>query len=174
MMKQHTKLLIALVAGSIGGILLHSETQAEWLTLLSTHVLGPIGQIFLRLIFMVVVPMVFSALLLGVYELGSGHGLKRVATKTLALTAIASSASVLIGIILVNVFQPGKGLQTQGLISDTQGVAKIQSNASSTKPFSQLLVDIIPKNPLDSAVRALDGEMVSLMFFALSSASLSP
>ena len=163
------KLLIALIAGFALGLSLHPYADAAWLQVLSTQVLAPIGQVFLRLIFMIVVPMVFSALVLGVYELGQSRGLGRIAGRTLLYTAIASSLSVLIGVGLVNTLQPGSGFRIDAsLVSDqAKGVQTIQQNAQSAKGFAQALVEIIPRNPLDSAVRALEGEMISLMFFAL-------
>lgn len=169
-MKPHHKLLIALVAGAFFGILFNSMMPDQtFLAMLSKNVFSPLGQIFLRLIFMIVVPMVFSALVLGVYELGQGQGLGRIASRTLIYTVIASSASVLIGVGLVNFFKPGVGFQLDAatVSSQTAAVAKIQSNAGNAKSFVDAIVEIIPKNPLDSAVRALDGEMMSLMFFAL-------
>jgi DAACS family dicarboxylate/amino acid:cation (Na+ or H+) symporter len=165
--KLHTKLLIALVAGITLGALLHSRQDA-WLVAANAHLLQPIGQIFLRLIFMIVVPMVFSALVLGVYELGRSHGLGRVAAKTLFYTLIASTLSVVIGMTLVNVLGPGRGLRIGALgAQPSANVQSIASAAESTKPISQIIVESVPRNPLDSAVKALDGEMLPFMVFAL-------
>ena len=166
--KLHNKLLIALVAGIALGALLHPYAGTPWLVALSTHILRPIGQIFLRLIFMIVVPMVFSALVIGVYELGRGHGLSGVAGRTLAFTLILSSASVLVGMMLVNALRPGDGLN---LAADTlpgaAGVDALKANAAATRPLSDIVIELVPRNPLESAVRALDGEMLQLMIFAL-------
>ena len=101
--KLHTKLLIALAFGIALGAALHSRQDA-WLVAANTHLLQPVGQIFLRLIFMIVVPMVFSALALGVFELGRRHGLGAVAGMTLFYTVISSTLSVLIGITTVESF----------------------------------------------------------------------
>ena len=168
-MKPHFKLLLALVLGAVMGSILHSQGDVAWLSNFNTHFLAPIGQIFLRLIFMVVVPLVLSGLVIGVYQLSQSHGLKRVVWRTLAFTGIASTASVLIGITLVNVLKPGRGFHDgrAPLSVPNEAVDAIARNATAAKPFSQILVDIIPRNPIDAALRALDGEMVSLMFFAL-------
>ena len=79
----HTKLIAGLVLGIVAGALLHPYKGTPALDALDTSFLYPIGQVFLRLIFMTVVPLVFSALVLGVYELGKGSDLGRVALRTL-------------------------------------------------------------------------------------------
>lgn len=151
------------------GLLLHPFAQQETLVAINTHLLQPIGQVFLRLIFMIVVPMVFSALVLGVFELGQSHGLGKVAGRTLLYTVLASSASVIIGISLVNALKPGVGLQFDPslLAEQSSSVQSIQKNASAAKSASQSIVELIPKNPLEAATKALEGEMLALMVFAL-------
>ncbi|MCM2282195.1 MAG: dicarboxylate/amino acid:cation symporter [Bdellovibrionaceae bacterium] len=167
-MKVHTRLLLGLVLGVLLGGWMHGFAGEAWIETLNTSVLQPIGQIFLRLIFMVVVPLVFSALVLGVYELGKGHSLGKVAARTVFFTVIATTLSVLIGVTLVNLVRPGVGLQgLESLPKDVSAVQKIESHAQAAKPFAQTLVELVPKNPIDSAVRALEGEMISLMVFAL-------
>jgi DAACS family dicarboxylate/amino acid:cation (Na+ or H+) symporter len=132
---------------------------------LSTHVLRPIGQIFLRTIFMIVVPMVFSALVIGVYELGRGRGLGKVAGRTLAFTFLLSTSSVLLGVALVNLLRPGVGARLG--VAGTADVQALRDNADAVKPLSDIIIELIPRNPLEAAVRALDGEMLALMVFAL-------
>lgn len=171
-MAKHTKLLLALILGVLLGGLSHYYAPTEIMSVITTYGLQPLGQIFLRLIFMVVVPLVFSALVLGVFELGQTHGLGRVASKTLFYTVIVSSLSVFIGITLVNVFKPGTKFsltaENQALISQNAAtLSTIKNQATSAKPVQQAIVELIPKNPLDAAVRALDGEMLSFMVFAL-------
>lgn len=168
-MKNHYKLLLGLVVGIILGTSLHSYQHLEWIQHLNEYLMVPVGQIFLRLLFMIVVPMVFSALVLGVFDLARNQGVGKVASKTLLYTVIASTCSVLVGIFLVNTFQPGKGFKVDKSIFETakSNVESIAQNAKSAKSFAQVIVEVIPKNPLDAAVRALEGEMLSLMFCAL-------
>ena len=166
-MKMHTKLLIALISGAALGTLLHDYSDTPLLAQISNNIFAPLGQIFLRLIFMIVVPMVFSALVIGVFDLAKGHGLGKVVGKTFYYTIIASTCSVLIGVSLVNLFRPGIGIDAARVAGDAAAVEKIQANVAASKPFMQALVEIIPRNPFDAAVRALDGEMIALMFFAL-------
>jgi DAACS family dicarboxylate/amino acid:cation (Na+ or H+) symporter len=92
--KLHNKLAIALLLGIALGAALHPYADNPALVAFNMHVLRPIGQIFLRSIFMIVVPMVFSALVIGVYQLGRGHNLSGVAGRTLAFTVVLSAASV--------------------------------------------------------------------------------
>jgi DAACS family dicarboxylate/amino acid:cation (Na+ or H+) symporter len=173
--KLHTKLFIGLVLGIGLGAALHSQADSAWITAINANLLRPIGQIFLRSIFMIVVPMVFSALVIGVYELGRGHDLPGVAGRTLWFTLVMSALSVVIGILLVNLLRPGESVALQQAIATSSplssgpsaGVETLQANAAARKSVADTIIELIPRNPLDSAVRALDGEMLPLMIFAL-------
>ena len=166
-MKLHNKLAIALLFGIALGAALHPYADNPGLVAFNMHVLRPIGQIFLRSIFMIVVPMVFSALVIGVYQLGRGHNLSGVAGRTLGFTVVLSAASVAIGVALVNLLQPGRGFQLGSAAGGASGVQAIEANAAAAKPLSDVIIELIPRNPLESAVRALDGEMLPLMVFAV-------
>ena len=166
-MKLHNKLAIALLFGIALGAALHPYADNPGLVAFNMHVLRPIGQIFLRSIFMIVVPMVFSALVIGVYQLGRGHNLSGVAGRTLAFTVVLSAASVAIGVTLVNLLQPGRGFQLGKAAGGVSDVQAIEANAAAAKPLSDVIIELIPRNPLESAVRALDGEMLPLMVFAV-------
>jgi DAACS family dicarboxylate/amino acid:cation (Na+ or H+) symporter len=165
--KLHTKLLLALVAGFAAGAIAHAYGSSPAVDFIGTEILRPIGQIFLRLIFMTVVPLVFAALVVGVYELGREHGLGAVAARTLAFTLLLSAISVGIGVVLVNAVRPGAGLPQSGTAESAGGVKQLETNAAAAQPLSDVFIELIPRNPLDSAVRALDGQMLPLMVFAL-------
>jgi len=165
--KLHTKLFVALALGGIIGILLHPYADQPAVAWAASNVLRPIGQIFLRAIFMIVVPMVFSALVIGVYELGQGRGLPGVAGRTLLFTTILSSASVIVGLLLVNGIRPGDRLRLSAALPQAASVDDIEANAAAARPLADTLIELVPRNPLESAVRALDGEMLPLMVFAL-------
>jgi len=169
-MKSPHLMIIALISGALVGILGHSQAETyPWIQSELPKYFEPVGQIFLRLIFMVVVPMVLCGLINGVLGLTQHSGLARVAKRTLFFTILASTMSVIIGIGMVNIFKPGVGLDIPAEVMSAQasGLEKIKTNVTASKSPIQALVEIIPKNPLDSAVRALDGEMLSLMLFAL-------
>jgi len=136
----------------------------------------PVGDIFLRLMFMVVVPMVFSALALAVVEIGDVRKLGWMGLKTLGFTAILSSSAVLIGVGMVNGFHPGRSLapeQRERLIEREQAKASEKVDQSGkAKPMRDVLVDLLPENPLQEMVGAVDGSskgngMLAVMVFAL-------
>jgi Na+/H+-dicarboxylate symporter len=165
--KPHTRLFVALLLGITLGALMH-ERDAPWLVALNANLLRPIGQIFLRAILMIVVPMVFSALVIGVYELGRGDDLAGVAGRTLGFTVVLSTLSVTIGLALVNVLRPGDSFQVlPGSAPPAQTVESLESQAAAAKSIGDTVVELIPRNPVETAVRALDGDMLQLMIFAL-------
>lgn len=166
---RHTQLLLGLILGAVLGAILHSQSDLPWLAAINANLLQPVGQIFLRLIFMTVVPLVFSALVIGVYELGKTEGLGSIARKTILYTVLASSISVIVGIAAVNFFQPGKvyKIDPQEIQSQSAALSTIQENASKAKSTGQSIVDLIPQNPVDTAARALGGEMLPFMVFSL-------
>ena len=168
-MKLHVRLLIALALGLILGTALSPYAAGTWIAAVNTQVLRPIGQLFLRLIFMIVVPMVVAALVVAVFELGRRRDLSGVVGRTLGFTVLLSSASVVIGVTLVNLVRPGATLQLQSALpaSGNATVKTLEANAAAVKPLGETLVELVPRNPVDSAVRALDGEMLPLMIFAL-------
>ena len=166
-MKLHTRLLVALVAGAALGLLLHDFASVPWLAWTTTNILQPIGQIFLRAIFMIVVPMVFAALVIGVYELGRGRDLAGVATRTLLFTVLLSAASVAIAVVLVNAIRPGERVDRAAIEAQAGSTQAIQASAAASTSPAQTIVELVPRNPLDAAVRALDGQMLQLMIFAL-------
>lgn len=136
----------------------------------------PVGDVFLRLMFMVVVPLVFSALALAVVEIGDVRKLGRMGLKTLGFTAILSSAAVLIGVGLVNGFKPGQSLepeQRQKLLEKyAEDASKNVDRARQAKPVRDVLVNLLPENPLQEMVGAVDGSskgngMLAVMVFSL-------
>ena len=165
-MKLHTRLFVALVLGIALGAALHSRADTPWIAAVNVNLLRPIGQIFLRAILMIVVPMVFSALVVGVYELGRGRDLAGVAGRTLGFTIVLSTLSVTIGLVLVNVVRPGASFQIQ-TAPQALSVQTLQTQAAGVKSAADTIVELIPRNPVESAVRALDGDMLPLMIFAL-------
>src|SRR5262249_43157326 len=127
-------------------------------------------------IFMIAIPLVFCALALGVAGMGDVRKLGRVGLRSLIFTLIFSGASVGLGLLLIETIRPGKGLpeeQRAALVSrySTQAEGAIEV-AREAKSLRDTLLDIIPRNPLQEMVGAMDGSspgggMLAVMFFAL-------
>lgn len=171
-MKQYQKLLLGFVLGVVLGLIGYYNLPQKAFPFMKTFTdfCTLTGAIFLRMIFMVVVPLLVSALILGVFELGKGRGLGKVATKSLTFTLLLSFMAVLIAITLTNVLQPGVGVTfDKDALAKNQGVLSIQKNvtAAADKPWVSYITDLIPQNPVDSAARAFGGEIIALMIFAL-------
>jgi len=157
-------MLLGLVVGAGLGLIARALAgDAPWLQWTLTNVTGPIGQIFLRLLFMLVVPMIFSALVMGVADLELRH-LGRLGVRALGYTVVISSIAVLIGLVLVNVFRPGEGMSDEvRALARSSVVPKAAAAPGDTSPAA-LLVSIVPDNPLKAAA---NGDYLGLIFFAL-------
>jgi DAACS family dicarboxylate/amino acid:cation (Na+ or H+) symporter len=158
-------MLVGMIAGAALGALARLTLPAGVLEGVVANASEPAGQIFLRLLFMLVIPLLVSALSLGVAGLGDLGRLGRVGAKTLAYTVVVSSAAVLIGVGLVNWLEPGAGLapevQERLRASLGSGLAAAPPAGATGKDF---LVALVPSN----VVRAMaDGDMLAVMFFSL-------
>jgi DAACS family dicarboxylate/amino acid:cation (Na+ or H+) symporter len=132
------------------------------------YITQPVGQVFLRLLFMLVIPLILSALALGVAGLGDLRSLGRIGFKTLAYTVVVSAIAVLLGVGLVNLLRPGEGMSDELRARLTSGAAERASAVATTaqvpKTGLELLVNIVPSNPLKAMA---DGDFLAVMFFAL-------
>ncbi len=171
-MKQHTKLLLGFVFGVIVGLIGYYYLPAKDYTFMTkfSEVMTFLGATFLRMIFMVVVPLILSALMLGTMELGRGAGLGKVGGLSLLFTLLLSGCAVIIAVVMTNVLKPGVGLAfDKEALASNSGVLSIQKNVTATqgKAWFQYIVDLMPQNPIDAAAKAFQGEIVALMIFAL-------
>ncbi|MFN7021312.1 MAG: dicarboxylate/amino acid:cation symporter, partial [Phycisphaerales bacterium] len=164
-MKRAVQLVIALVLGLVIGGVLHGRDDPAWLRPLITDWLNIVGQVFLRMIFMIVVPLLASALILGVYELGATRGVGRVMRRTLFYTVVTSTASVLIGVGLVNAVRPGDGVVEPAKAAAE--VEKLKGLAQAAKPAHQAITELIPRNPVEAAAKAFEGEFIAFVVFCL-------
>lgn len=177
-MSLHKKILIGLIVGIVGGMIANLTIgDSAGLDKAIRYFFSPVGQIFLRLIFMTVIPLIFCALALGVAELGDAKALGRIGIRTFAFTVVATSISVLVGITAANWIEPGAGLDEgarESLMQAMTGktVTSAVENAGKSKDWVQTILDIIPRNPLADAAMAFEdgyqgGGILALMFFAL-------
>lgn len=174
----HNQILIGMIVGIVGGIITKSfvtnpqtlDTIAEWVT--------PVGQIFLRMIFMMVVPLILAALIMGIAELGDLKRVGKLGIKLLLYSIIVSTISVFIGVIMVNIFEPGNHLAPEARDYLTEefrtnsAQAESQAAANKERSIGDIITNIVPQNPLAEMARAFDpgytgGGLLSVMFFAL-------
>ena len=127
-----------------------------------------VGQIFLRLLFMMVLPLLFAALVTGVAEMGDLKALGRVGWKTLLFTILVSGVAVAIGLGMVNFFRPGDGVDpalAQRLLAEgAEGAAGIVGNAPKSIEAGQFFLDMIPSNVITAAA---ENQILPVMIFAL-------
>jgi DAACS family dicarboxylate/amino acid:cation (Na+ or H+) symporter len=173
----HVKMLLGFLVGAIAGGLAYAYGYAldgegvrqamPWLAVTLKWVTQPVGSIFLNLLFMLVLPLVFSALVLGVVEIGDPKALGRIGLKTLAFILLVTGIAVTIGLVAVNVFQPGVGIDPevgQKLIAESSSQAAGIVERGEAASAMQVLLSIVPRNPLQAGV---EGNLIGVMFFAL-------
>ena len=166
----HWKMAIGFFAGLLLGLAAYygAGSGAPWVQWLTTYLTQPIGTLFLRLIFMLVLPLLFSALVVGIAEMGDVRSLGRIGWKTLAYTVIVSGIAVVIGLILVNWLKPGAGIDPavarQMLASGSQRAHAIISSSTTQPRGMDMLLGIVPDNVIKAAA---ENTILAVMFFAL-------
>ncbi len=164
----HARILLGALLGAVFGVLAFLVAgDSPVLGALVQYVARPVGQIFLRLLLMLVLPLLFSALVLGVAGLEDLRSLGRIGLRTLAYTVCVSAIAVGIGFLLVNTLRPGDGVSEETRARMLEGAAERASAitaAPAAKSGIDLLVAIVPDNPLRAAA---GGDMLGVMFFAL-------
>jgi len=164
------QMLIGFLVGLIAGLIVYaSQRDAAWVETFTTYVTQPIGQIFLRLIFMLVIPLLFSALVVGISEMGEIQALKRVGLRTLAYTVIVSAIAVAVSLAAVNLLQPGAGVDraaaTEMLQQSAGRAGEIVKTGAEQPSGIDAFVSIIPNNLVE--VMGSNSAILSVMFFAL-------
>jgi Na+/H+-dicarboxylate symporter len=153
-----TKILISLVAGIITGLLLFSLKDIAFV---EDYIIGFFlklgGSIFIRAIKMLVVPLVFISLTVGSSAMGDVRKLGRIGIKTLSFYLFTTAIAITIALVLANIVNPGSGLIIDNM-------AKVGTVTSQPKPFVDVLINIIPSNPISAMA---NGNMLQIIAFAL-------
>ena len=173
----HSRILIGLAVGVIAGITVNTifggaNPRVGWVI---DNVTQPIGELFLRLLLMIVVPLVFSSLVGGIAGIGDIRKLGRVGLKSFGYCFVLSAISVVIGLTLANTIKPGKridqgvaeALKQRYATDATKSVEEAaKASAATPKPLMAVVQTIVPRNPI-SSVASDNPNMLHLMFFAL-------
>ena len=168
--KLQWQMLIGFVAGLVLGLIVYStQRDAAWVDIVTTYVTQPIGQIFLRLIFMLVIPLLFSALVVGISEMGEVRSLKRVGLRTLVYTIVVSAIAVAVSLAVVNIFKPGAGVDREAaaelLAGQADRAGEIVKTGVEQPSGVDAFINIIPNNLVE--VMGSNSAILSVMFFAL-------
>ncbi|HEV8202588.1 MAG TPA: dicarboxylate/amino acid:cation symporter [Pyrinomonadaceae bacterium] len=172
----HNKILAGLALGVIAGVTVNKafggdHPKVVWIV---DNITQPVGQLFLRLLLMIVVPLVFASLVVGVAGIGDIRKLGRVGLKSFGYCLVISAISVAIGLTLANTIKPGKRIDEATSLAlqqryANQATTEIEKNkpAASQKPLMAVVETIVPKNPFFAISGKEDPNMLHLMFFAL-------
>lgn len=164
----HTQIIIGLVLGLVFGLVVIKTAIPNSFTL---DYIKPIGTIFINALKMIAVPLVLSSLIVGVSNLGDVSKLSRIGGKTIGIYLCTTVLAITIGLVLVNVFQPGTSLPTEtreNLMNLYQGDAGSKvGQAAEIKEQSPLqpVIDIVPENIF--AATTDNAAMLQVVFFAL-------
>ena len=168
------KILIGIVGGIILGIIFNNLTDPGVTS-------GPIyilkiffkygGDIFIRLLRMMIVPLVFASIFMAVVNLGDIRDLGKIGGKTVAYYMATTALAVLLGIILVNIIHPGQGIDREALAAlniVTEVPDKVSNQGVGEKSSAIIIIDtlinMIPKNPAEAMAT---GDILQIIFFTI-------
>jgi proton glutamate symport protein len=164
----HTKIILGLVLGLIFGLVVIKTNIPNSFTL---DYIKPIGTIFINSLKMIAVPLVLASLIVGVSNLGDISKLSRIGGKTIGTYLVTTIIAITIGLVLVNIFKPGKSLPIEtreNLLALYEGDAGskvgVAAELQSQSPL-QPLVDIVPQNFFLATTD--NGAMLQVVFFAI-------
>jgi dicarboxylate/amino acid:cation (Na+ or H+) symporter, DAACS family len=169
-MKLHTKILLGLLVGLALGVTVNislgtHNPRVEWI---NAFIAVPVGQVFLRMLFMVVMPLVFASIALGVAGVGDLGKAGRIGGKAIGYFFVTTALACTLGLIIVNVIRPWERVAPEtrtALMERFAGDAKTTMGVSQQQNFGiQTFINIVPRNPIDAAAKT---DMLGVIFFGL-------
>jgi proton glutamate symport protein len=151
------QIFIGLILGIIVGAIFFGNPQVE-------QFLQPIGNIFLRLIKMIVVPIVISCLVVGVAGTGDMKSLGKLGGKTLLYFEIITTIAIFVGLLIANVFHPGTGVDRSQLVKSDISSYVTTEKATESHSHIDTLVNIVPTNVVQAFA---NGDMLAIIFFSV-------
>ncbi len=166
----HWQILIAIVAGIAAGWLAGEHGAVFGVTFYA--VFDFVGSLFINALRMLIVPLIVSSIIVGVAGIGSGGNLGRLGGKTLLFYGVTTLLAILVGLVLVNLVQPGivNGEPARELLAleeSTRAVAEsvgAGAGAGSGGQLAQMFLSMVPPNIVQAAA---DGQMLGLIFFSI-------
>jgi dicarboxylate/amino acid:cation (Na+ or H+) symporter, DAACS family len=169
-MKLHTKILLGLLIGLVLGITVNLTVGTENPTVetFNDYVAVPIGQIFLRMLFMVVMPLVFASIALGVAGVGDIRKAGRIGGKAIGYFFVTTVLACTLGLVIVNLMRPWERIAPETrveLMERFAGDAASRVQTSEQQNFGiETFINIVPRNPIDAAART---DLLGVIFFGL-------
>ena len=121
------------------------------------HLVAWMGDIFIKALKMIIIPLIFTSIISGIANVGSGDNLGRLGFKTIAYYLSTSTAALFTGLVIVNIFKPGVGADL-GFANQVEGLGVAKGSFGST------LMNIVPDNLF---VAMVENQMLSIIFFAI-------
>ncbi|GAA3747274.1 MULTISPECIES: dicarboxylate/amino acid:cation symporter [Flavobacterium] len=163
------QIIIAMVLGAVLGIILHNTISPEAAQLFSGKI-KMLATIFIRLVQMIISPLVFTTLVVGIAKLGDIKTVGRIGGKAIGWFFTASFISLLIGLFYVNVLQPGVGLKLEHV--DMAAASEVTGKTQNLS-FDNFVEHIVPKSIVEAmATNEILQIVVFSIFFGLAAASL--
>jgi Na+/H+-dicarboxylate symporter len=166
-LKLHTQIFLALALAAIAGLLTDPETRLAGVRLYAAYDFA--GSMFLNALRMLIVPIITSSIIIGIAGIGSGGALGRLGAKTLAYYVCTSLLAILVGMVAVNLIQPGiidgePARQILGLSEAAQQEVLSKVGDHDASSLAQVFLSMIPPNIVAAAA---DGQLLGLIFFSL-------
>lgn len=154
----HGQVGIALLAGFLVGVGARLLTPYGFPTEAFGEGVGVVGDIFLRLLKMIIIPLIFTSLVCGVASLGDARSVGRVGLRTVLFYTLSTTLAIMVGLTLVNVFTPGEYLDIGSVSSLPEGLS------STSQSLPQFLLHMVP----DNIIKAMGaGDVLPVIFFAI-------
>ncbi|MBS4213548.1 MULTISPECIES: cation:dicarboxylate symporter family transporter [Neobacillus] len=151
------QILIGLILGIVIGAIFYGNPDVA-------KYLQPIGDIFLRLIKMIVIPIVISSLIVGVSSVGDTKKLGKIGGKTIIYFEIITTIAIIIGLLSANIFQPGSGVDMSSLQKTDIGSYVDTAETVESHGMAETFVNVVPPNFIKAIV---DGNMLAIIFFSI-------
>ncbi|MEH7452057.1 cation:dicarboxylate symporter family transporter [Gottfriedia acidiceleris] len=152
-----TQIFVALILGIVVGALVYGNEKV-------ISYIQPIGDIFIHLIKMIVMPIVISALVVAVAGVGDIKKLGKLGGKTLLYFEIITTIALGIGLLAANLFHPGKGVDMSHLQKGDISAYEQTATATQQSGFAETIVHIFPKNVFESMAQ---GDLLPIIFFSV-------
>ncbi len=151
------QILLGLILGIIIGAIFYGNPAV-------TSYLQPIGDIFIRLIKMIVVPIVFSSLVVGVAGVGDIKKVGKIGGKTILYFELVTTVAIVLGLLVANLAHPGTGININEL--STVSIEKYMNTAETAAKhsFADTFINIVPTNIFDSLAK---GDLLAVIFFSV-------